>query len=104
MNLLIIFCHLPAGLRGGTAPRLGRSARQFQAPIESHDFPCGRAGRSLRLLSPPVVVGMGGAGWRAVRRVFGLDATPRLISHAADSCWIRATRKYSPSAIAARSA
>src|SRR6266404_3522658 len=32
MNLLIIFCPLPAGHRGGTTPRLGRSARQFQAP------------------------------------------------------------------------
>jgi hypothetical protein len=34
------------------------------------------------------VVGMGGAGWRAVRRVFGLNAAPRLISHAAGSCWV----------------
>ena len=42
----------------------------------------------IRLLRPPVVVGMGGAGWRAVRRVFGLDAAPRLISHAASSCWV----------------
>src|SRR6266404_8180993 len=32
MNLLIIFCPLPAGHRGGTTLRLGRSARQFQAP------------------------------------------------------------------------
>jgi uracil-DNA glycosylase len=42
----------------------------------------------IRLLGPPVVVGMGGAGWRAVRRVFGLDAAPGLISHAAGSCWV----------------
>jgi uracil-DNA glycosylase len=42
----------------------------------------------IRLLGPPVVVGMGGAGWRAVRRVFGLDAAPRQISHAAGSCWV----------------
>jgi uracil-DNA glycosylase len=42
----------------------------------------------IRLLRPPVVVGMGGAGWRAVRRVFGLDAAPRQISHAAGSCWV----------------
>jgi hypothetical protein len=42
----------------------------------------------IRLLRPPIVVGMGGAGWRAVRQVFGLDASPRLISHAAGSCWV----------------
>jgi uracil-DNA glycosylase len=42
----------------------------------------------IRLLHPPVVVGMGSAGWRAVCRVFGLDAAPRLISHAAGSCWV----------------
>lgn len=44
----------------------------------------------IRLLRPPVVVGMGGAGWRAVRRVFGLDPAPRLISLAAGSCWVAA--------------
>jgi uracil-DNA glycosylase len=42
----------------------------------------------IRLLRPPVVVGMGGAGWRAVRRVFALDQAPRLISRAAGSHWI----------------
>src|SRR5438067_1703197 len=38
MNLLIIFCPLPAGHRGGTAPRIGGSARQFQTPLESTRF------------------------------------------------------------------
>jgi hypothetical protein len=42
----------------------------------------------VRLLRPPVVVGMGNAGWRAVRRVFGLWAAPQRISLAAGSCWI----------------
>src|ERR1700738_1595973 len=37
----------PGGGRGGTAPRPGRSARQFQAPLNRHDFPAGRARRSL---------------------------------------------------------
>jgi hypothetical protein len=49
----------------------------------------------LRLLNPPIVVGMGSAGWRAVRRVFGLHVAPRLISHAAGSCWLaEATRVF----------
>jgi DNA polymerase len=43
----------------------------------------------LRLLNPPVVVGMGGAGWRAVRRACELETAPRLISHAAGSCWAK---------------
>src|SRR5882724_9502207 len=38
MNLLIIFVPLPARHRGGTAPRLGGSARQFQVPLESARF------------------------------------------------------------------
>jgi DNA polymerase len=42
----------------------------------------------IRVLRPPIVVGMGGAGWRAVRQIFGLDATPRLISGATGSCWV----------------
>jgi len=39
-------------------------------------------------LKPPVVVGMGNSGWRAVRRVLALYHTPRLISRAAGCCWI----------------
>ncbi len=38
-------------------------------------------------LNPPVVVGMGNCGWRAVREAFSLRHTPRLISHAAGTCW-----------------
>lgn len=44
----------------------------------------------IRLLRPPVVVGMGNAGWRAVRRVFALDKAPRPISQAAGSVWVAA--------------
>ncbi|HJU16827.1 MAG TPA: uracil-DNA glycosylase family protein [Stellaceae bacterium] len=44
----------------------------------------------VRLLRPPVVVGMGNAGWRAVRRVFGLGDTPQRIAQAAGSCWLAA--------------
>jgi uracil-DNA glycosylase len=39
-------------------------------------------------LRPPVVVGMGNAGWRAVRRIFALADTPRLISRAAGYNWL----------------
>jgi uracil-DNA glycosylase len=46
----------------------------------------------IGFLKPPVVVGMGNAGWRAVRQVFGLDAAPRLISHAAGFSWIAEDR------------
>jgi len=42
----------------------------------------------LRLLDPLVAVGMGNAGWRAVRAAFALKGTPRLISHAAGSDWV----------------
>jgi uracil-DNA glycosylase len=41
-----------------------------------------------RYLKPRVVVGMGNAGWRAVRRVFALAAAPRLISQAAGTDWL----------------
>ena len=39
-------------------------------------------------LQPPVVVGMGSCGWRAVRRVFELAQAPERISWAAGSSWI----------------
>ena len=44
----------------------------------------------VRYLKPPVVVGMGSCGWRAVRRVLALDHTPERISHVAGSSWISA--------------
>jgi hypothetical protein len=44
----------------------------------------------IRYLQPPVVVGMGNAGWRAVRRVFALAAAPQLISKAAGCDWLAA--------------
>jgi hypothetical protein len=44
----------------------------------------------VRFLRPPVVVGMGRHGWRAVRQVFALDRTPQRISEAAGCCWIAA--------------
>jgi len=46
----------------------------------------------VRLLKPPIVVGMGTCGWRAVRRVFGLANAPERISRAAGSAWISADR------------
>jgi uracil-DNA glycosylase len=42
----------------------------------------------IQHLRPPVVVGMGGAGWRAVRLVFALRDAPQRISRAAGACWI----------------
>jgi uracil-DNA glycosylase len=39
-------------------------------------------------LRPPIVVGMGSCGWRAVRRVLALDHAPERISQAAGSSWI----------------
>ena len=44
----------------------------------------------IAFLRPPIVVGMGSAGWRAVRRSFALDHAPQLISRAAGSNWIAA--------------
>jgi hypothetical protein len=43
-------------------------------------------------LKPPLVVGMGNAGWRAVRQVYGLEGAPRQISHAAGSYWVAEDR------------
>jgi len=44
----------------------------------------------LRYLKPPVVVGMGGCGWRAVRQAFALHDAPRQISRASGSSWVSA--------------
>lgn len=41
----------------------------------------------LNWLKPPVVVGMGSCGWRAVRHAFELRKAPRPISEAAGSYW-----------------
>ena len=46
----------------------------------------------VRYLKPPIVVGMGSCGWRAVRRVFALAQAPQRISHAAGSCWMTADK------------
>lgn len=46
----------------------------------------------VRYLRPPVVVGMGANGWRAVRRVFALDHAPQRISEAAGCGWTAADR------------
>jgi hypothetical protein len=43
-------------------------------------------------LKPPVVVGMGNCGWRAVRRVFALKDAPQHISRAAGCSWISANQ------------
>ena len=56
-------------------------ARWVEACTERHLAPL------LQWLRSPAVVGMGGCGWRAVRRVFALDAAPRQISAAASSRW-----------------
>jgi uracil-DNA glycosylase len=42
----------------------------------------------IEYLKPPVVVGMGSAGWRAVRHVFALHYLPQRISLAAGFCWV----------------
>ena len=41
----------------------------------------------VRYLKPPVVVGMGSCGWRAVRRVFALQQAPERISQSAGLSW-----------------
>jgi len=48
--------------------------------------------RLVGYLKPPVVVGMGSCGWRAVRRVFELAQAPGRISQAAGSSWIAADK------------
>jgi uracil-DNA glycosylase len=44
----------------------------------------------VRYLKPPVVVGMGSCGWRAVRRVFALQQAPERISQSAGLSWTAA--------------
>ena len=46
----------------------------------------------LKLLNPPVVVGMGNCGWQAVRLAFELRDAPRPISAAAGANWLSADR------------
>ena len=46
----------------------------------------------VRYLKPPVVVGMGNYGWRAVRRAFALHEAPHPIGQAAGSSWIAGDR------------
>jgi hypothetical protein len=41
----------------------------------------------VHYLKPPIVVGMGSCGWRAVRRVFALAHAPERIAGAAGSSW-----------------
>jgi len=48
----------------------------------------------IGFLKPHVVVGMGNAGWRAVRRLFALQDVPQRISHAAGSNWVAADRTH----------
>jgi len=50
----------------------------------------------IRYLRPPVVVGMGSHGWRAVRRVYALHDAPQPIARAAGSTWVAtdATRVF----------
>jgi hypothetical protein len=46
----------------------------------------------LAWLKPPVAVGMGSCGWRAVRQAFALAEAPRPISAAAGGRWMSADR------------
>jgi uracil-DNA glycosylase len=46
----------------------------------------------VRYLKPPVVVGMGSCGWRAVRSVFALQQAPERISLAAGLSWTSADK------------
>jgi uracil-DNA glycosylase len=48
----------------------------------------------VRYLKPPVVVGMGSCGWRAVRRVFALEGVPERISLAAGLSWTAADETH----------
>ena len=59
-------------------------ARWVSACTERHLVPL------LKLLSPPVVVGMGRSGWQAVRQAFALDAAPPRIMAAVGGDWLAA--------------
>jgi uracil-DNA glycosylase len=61
-------------------------SRWVDACTERHLF------RLIHYLKPPVVVGMGNAGWRAVRRVFALHDAPQAILRAAGGCWTSENR------------
>jgi uracil-DNA glycosylase len=61
-------------------------SRWVDACTERHLFPL------IHYLKPPVVVGMGNAGWRAVRRVFALHDAPQPILRAAGGCWTSENR------------
>jgi hypothetical protein len=64
-----------------TAPIL---ASWISACTERHLMPL------LRYLRPPIVVGMGNGGWRAVRHAFALGEAPRRISLVAGLNWTAA--------------
>ena len=97
-----------AGIRVTNPPELDRSAPVFL----TNSILCVKEGRMdgpvrsswvdacadehlrplVRYLKPPIVVGMGSCGWRAVRRVFALEKAPERVSLAAGSSWISADR------------
>jgi len=63
----------------------------MNAPIRSSWIDACSERHLLPLIShlrPPVVVGMGNAGWRAVRAAFALEEAPQRISRAAGSAWV----------------
>jgi DNA polymerase len=59
-------------------------SRWVDACAEAHLLPL------LRLLRPPDVVGMGSCGWRAVRRVLGVDDAPGMVMEAVGGNWTAA--------------
>jgi DNA polymerase len=59
--------------------------RWMDACAQNHLLPL------INYLNPPIVVGMGTMGWRAVRRVFQLAGTPQGIKLAAGGSWRTST-------------